>query len=235
MTPQFLTSSQAARLQKAAKRFKSKVNPGKPWNKWTDEELWLKVLGQIAVVGRAEPGERLQHDPRIGRKVSIKKLSRFRTDTELQKYLHKVFVSLGVRYVGRNWRNDKKAAAGVKNFRRLMGKDEGGPKRFFAKIAKYGTESERIKGLQESLKYYGNKGSRDTAIELRLAENCMALDARIYGVLEGVGVKVSPDDIFGYVEHELIQKVAKPLGVSGGQLDRILFKNYDQILKALKQ
>ena len=63
----------------------------------------------------------------------------------------------------------------------------------------------------------------------------MALDARIYGVLEGVGVKVSPEDIFGYVENELIQKVAKPLGVSGGQLDRMLFNNYNQILKSLKR
>jgi hypothetical protein len=106
---------------------------------------------------------------------------------------------------------------------------------FFRKIAELETESERIEKLQESLKYYGDKRSRDTLIELRLAENCMALDGRIYGVLEGAGVKVSPDDIFRYVENELIQKVAKPLGVSGGELDRILFKNYDHILKTLKR
>ena len=165
--------------------------------------------------------------------MSIKKLGKFRNNTEMQKYLHKLFVTLGVRYVGRNWRVDKKAAAGVTNFRKLM--KEGGPKQFFQKIAKLETESERIESLQESLKFYGDKGSRDTLIELRLAENCMALDARIYGVLEGVGVKVSPDDIFRYVENELIRKVAKPLGVSGGQLDRILFKNYDTILKTLKR
>lgn len=205
---------------------------GKPWTKWKDDELWRKVLGQIVVVGRAEPGERLQHEPKIGRRVSIKKLSRFRSDTELQKYLHEIFVSLGVRYVGRNWRSDKKAAAGVKNFRKLM--KDGGPKRFFGDIAQYRTESERIKELQDSLKYFGNKGARDTLIELRLAENCMALDARIYGVLERVGVNVSPDDIFSYVENELIQKVAKPSGVSGALLDRILFKNYKAILKELK-
>jgi len=87
--------------------------------------------------------------------------------------------------------------------------------------------------LQDSLKYYGNKGARDTLIELRLAENCMALDARIYGVLERVGVKVRPDDIFGYIENDLIQKIAKPLGVSGAPLDRILFQNYKAILKQL--
>jgi hypothetical protein len=233
MTPQFLSLSQASQLRKVAKRFRTKAKPGKPWKKWTDEGLWLKVLGQIAVVGKAEPGERLQHDPKIGRQISIKRLSKTHSDIALQKYLHKVFVSLGVRYVGRDWRTDKKAAAGVKNFRILT--EAGGPKEFFRKIAKLEAEPDRIEALQKSLKFYGDKGARDTLIELRLAENCMALDARIYGVLEGVGVKVSPDDIFRYVENELIQKVAKPLGVSGGQLDRIFFKNYDTILKTLKR
>ena len=125
-------------------------------------------------------------------------LSKFRNDTALRKHLHRVFVSLGVRY------------------------------------AKYKTELERIEELRKSLQFYGNKGSRDTLIELRLAENCMALDVRIFGVLEGVGVKVSPDDIFRYVEEELIRKVARPLGITGGQLDRILFKNYNELLQDLK-
>ena len=152
----------------------------------------------------------------------------------MQKHLHKVFVSLKVRYVGRNWKTDKKAAAGVKNFRKLTGQKGGGPKQFFGKIAQLKTESERIDELKESLKFYGDKGSRDTLIELRLAEDCMALDARIYGVLKGVGVDVSPAAIFGCIEKELIRKVARPLGISGGQLDRILFKNYDSLLEDLK-
>jgi len=57
----------------------------------------------------------------------------------------------------------------------------------------------------------------------------MALDTRIFGVLKKVGVKVSPDDIYRQIERELIHRVAKPLGLSGAQLDRILFQNYDCI------
>ena len=87
------------------------------------------------------------------------------------------------------------------------------------------------RSLQKELKYYGNKGARDTLIELRLAENCMALDARIYGLLAKVGVKVSPDDIYRQIEKELIQKVATPLGMSGALLDRVLFQNYKRILE----
>lgn len=202
---------------------------GKPWLQWTNDDLWRKVLGQIAVVGRAEPGERLQHDPKVRRRVSIQRLKRFRTDAQLQSYLHGVFAKLKVRYVGKSWRNDRKAAAAVKNFRRLT--DDGNtPRKFFQQIANQ-TEQERIEALKRELAFFGDKGARDTLIELRLAKNCMALDARIYGVLKKVGVKVSPPDIFKQIERELIGKVATPLGMSGALLDRVLFQNYNRILE----
>jgi hypothetical protein len=226
----FISGAQALRLRKIVRPYKNKITLGKPWHQRTDNDLWIKVLGQIAVVGRAEPGERLQHDPKIKRQVSIQTLKKCRSDAKLQKYLHAVFVSLGVRYVGSSWRNDRKAAAGVKNFRRLT---EKGPKKFFEQIANCKTEGEKIEALQQQLKFYGNKSARDTLIELRLAENCMALDTRIFGVLKKVGVKVSPDDIYQQVERELIRKVAKPLGISGALLDRVLFQKYDQILNQM--
>jgi hypothetical protein len=226
-------------LRKAAKRFKGKVKVGKPWNKWTDEELWLKVLGQIAVVGRAEPGERLQHDPKIGRKVSIGKLNGFHSDAALQKYLHEFLVGIAARYVSKKkgWEKDRKARAGVYNFRALM--KAGGPKKFFRQVAALPTEKKRIQFLnnRETLQYYGKKGSRDTLIELRLARKCLALDARILGLLKKVGVEIkrgSLDRNYEKIEGELIRKVAKPLGISGGQLDRMLFKNYDRLLEDLK-
>jgi len=227
--PAFLSASQAARLQKIARCYQRNVKLGKPWNKRTDDELWRKVLSQIVVVGKAEPGIELEHNPKVGKKIAIKKLKRFRSEKELQKYLHQVFVKLGVRYVGRDWKSDRKAAAAVRNFRKLEA--AGGSKKFFEDIAGKESEAERIEDLQESMAYFGMKGARDTAIELGLAENCMALDVRIFGVLEKVGVKVAPDDIYRQIEKELIQKVAGPLGISGGRLDRILFQNYSRILK----
>lgn len=228
--PSFISTAQASKLRKAVKRHKHSVKLGKPWNKWTDEELWLKVLGQVVVIGKAEPGERLQHDPKIASKVSLKKLNGFRRDVARQKYLHEQFVKLRVRFsLGSSWENDWKAKASVQNFRVL--RDAGGPKKFFQTIDDCKTEEDRIKTLQGALKRYGSKSVRDTLIELRLAENCMALDARIYGLLRKVGVLVNPDDIYRQVEAELIHKVAAPLGMTGALLDRILFRNYDQILK----
>ncbi len=229
--PTFISDSQAARLRKAVKRCKGKVRLGKPWTGWKDDELWIKVLGQVAVIGRAAPGERLQHDPKFTSKVSLKKLRSFRNDADLQKYLHEQFVKLKVRYVGGNWKKDWKAAASMKNFRRLV--KDGGPKKFFEQVANFKTEEERINALQGALKRYGNKSARDTLIELRLAEDCMALDTRIFGVLKKVGARVGPDDIYKQVEKELREKVAEPLNIKAALLDRILFRRYDDILKQL--
>jgi hypothetical protein len=230
--PPFLSAAQASRLRAAVKRYKNGVKLGKPLKKWSDEELWRKVLGQVVVIGRAQPGERLQHDRRIAKTVSIRKLKDLGSDTARRKYLHRVFVELKVRYVGGNWKNDWKAAASARNFKSLMA--DGGPIQFFRKrIASCETEDERIEALQGALKRYGNKSARDTLIELRLAENCMALDARIYGVLKKVGVRVSPDDIYRQVERELREKVAEPLGIPAALLDRILFGKYEDIVRQL--
>jgi hypothetical protein len=229
----FISDPQAARLRKAVKPYKSQVKLGKPWNKRTEDALWRKVLGQVVVIGRAEPGELLQRSRKVGRRVSIKRLKTFRSDAELQKYLHEFLLSIGARYVSKRggWKKDRKAAAAAQNFRKLM--KDGGPKRFFEQVASCKTEKEKIEILQGALKQYGNKGARDTLIDLRLATNCMALDTRIFGVLKKVGVRVGPDDIYIQVERELREKVAEPLGIQAALLDRILFRKYDDILKQL--
>ena len=107
-------------------------------------------MGQIAVVGRAEPGERLQNDPEVQPQVSIRRLKRFQTDAQLQKYLHGIFVSLGVRYVGDSWKKDGKATAAVKNFRKLT--DTGNtPGKFFERIAGCKTEEEKIEAFEKGV------------------------------------------------------------------------------------
>jgi len=58
------------------------------------------------------------------------------------------------------WRTDRKAAS---------------PKQFFKQITLQKTENQRIAALQDSLSYYGNKGARDTLIEL-------GARYRLYGV-----------------------------------------------------
>src|SRR6476620_6810334 len=113
--------------------FRHKGRLGKPWTGRTEDELWRRVLSQIVVVGRAEPGYRLQHDRKIASQLTIRKLGVFETEVELRKHLHGIFVAIGVRYAGDSWRTDKKALAGARNFRVLQ--EAGGPRRFFQAIA----------------------------------------------------------------------------------------------------
>ncbi len=67
------------------------------------------------------------------------------------------------------------------------------------------------------------------------ASNCMALDQRIKRILGCLGAKVprSIESHFEVIENELIERVAAPSGLSGGELDRILFQNYGDILVRL--
>jgi hypothetical protein len=63
----------------------------------------------------------------------------------------------------------------------------------------------------------------------------MALEQHLKRILECVGARVprSIENDFEEIESELIERVAKPSGLSGGKLDRILFQNYGDILVRL--
>jgi hypothetical protein len=131
---------------------------------------------------------------------------------------------------------NRKVDAAVHNFNALV--NAGGPRQFFEYVAALPTEKERIHFLKnrKTLKYYGKKGARDTLIDLGLAKECLALDARILGLLNEVGVKIKKGSLnrnYEKIECELITKVAKRSGLSGGQLDRILFQNSGDIMVRL--
>lgn len=123
--------------------------------------------------------------------------------------------------------------AALHNFNVLV--RAGGPIRFFQQVAqKRGTQA-KIAALSSQLQYYKKKGCRDILIELRLASDCVALDQRLRNILLGVGAKIrgSINREYEQIEAELMGKVARPSGLSGGQLDRVLFQNYSDIMVRL--
>jgi hypothetical protein len=193
-------------------------------------------LTQLVVVGKAGPGYTLQNSYEAKKQVSLARLRALRSDGALQRHIHFVLLAIGTRYVSRrkSWKKDRKAAAAVSNFRTLM--RAGGPTKFFQLVAKLPSESGRIQHLRDGLNFYGKKGARDTLIELGLAKKCLALDARILGLLKKLGVKMagSLDGYYEQIEQELLRYVAKPSGLTGAKLDRVLFQNYDVILTDLK-
>lgn len=231
-----LTSSQAATLRRLVKRYWPRTTRGKAWNKRTDDELWIRVLSQIVVVGNAGPGRVLENSEGARRLVSLRRLKGFRTDKALGKHLHSVLRTIGTRYVGKKWKRNRKVEAAVHNYRLLM--NAGGPRRFFKRISELRSERKRIEALtghQSGLKYFGPKSVRNTLIALRLAKNCVALDSRIQAILREVGARVEKPVTKNYqqIEKLLVRKVAKR-GLTGAMIDRTLFQSYDLILADLK-
>ncbi len=204
---------------------------GKSWRRCNENELWLKVLSQIVVAGNAAPAYVLLHSEAVRRILAYSRLKKF-SQLRRRKLIHRVLQTIGTRYVGKST-NNRKVDAALHNFAAL--KKEGGPKLFFKKIAAISSTSEKIEFLSETLAFYKKKGCRDTLIELRLASDCLALDQRLKRIVDCVGAKLpkSIDRHYQEIEKELIERVAQPCGLSGGELDRILFQNYGDIMVQL--
>jgi len=198
------------------------------WKKRTEDELWLRVLSQVVVAGNAAPEYTLRTSTAVKEKLGFRRLKRLSAQRR-RKAIHGVLRAIGTRYVGKSTKNAKVDAA-LHNFETIC--EAGGPRQFFRRIASLPSIEKRIECLSRTLAFYKKKGCRDALIDLRLASDCMALDRRLIRILTCVGAKVprSLDNHYEEIERELIEKVARPCGLSGGQLDRILFQNYGDIL-----
>lgn len=220
-----LTANQAARLQQLVRRYKPQMTTS--WKRRTEDELWVRVLSQVVVAGNAAPGDTLRTSSAVKEKLAFRRLKKL-SPPRRRKDIHGVLRAIGTRYVGESVKN-RKVDAAMHNFDQLS--EAGGPKRFFQYVAGLKSMGERIEYLAENLAFYKKKGCRDALIDLQLAKDCMALDRRLSEILKCVGARVpgSLNKHYEEIEMELIEKVAKPCGLSGGELDRVLFQNYGDI------
>jgi hypothetical protein len=227
-----LTPAQASKLKDAVGHYKPEKRLSWKHKSNTNSGLWLRVLSQIVVVENAAPAQVLNHSKVVGKILGFSKLKTV-SDAERRKRIHQVLLAIGTRYVGES-SDCPKVKAALHNFDALD-HSKRGPKGFFADVASRETTLARTAFLSKKLKYYKKKGCRDTLIDLRIDEDCMALDQRIKKILLAVGAKVpkSIDRDYENIERQLIRKVANPLGLTGGQLDRILFQNSREILVRL--
>jgi hypothetical protein len=224
-----ITKTHASHLQAIVRLYKPHM--GQSWRQRTPDQLWLRVLSQIVVAGNATPGDTLRNSQAVRERLGYSRLKKLPSRLRRQQ-IHRVLQAIGTRYVGKKARN-RKVNAAVHNFKALI--DAGGPRRFFEKVAAQKGTAARANNLSKRLDYYKKKGCRDILIELRLASDCIALDQRIKKILEGVGVKIhgSINRQYQQIEQELIGKVGELSGLTGGQLDRILFQNYGDIMVRL--
>src|ERR1035437_4634472 len=120
MTGEILNKSQAAELCELVSRYKDRVTLGPSWKKRSAEDLWLKVLAQVVVVGKAAPGYVVQDSIEARKYLSFAKLSSIHNNPRRLLHIHKILRILGVRYVSKNLKKDKKSKAVAENLCLLL-------------------------------------------------------------------------------------------------------------------
>lgn len=196
------------------------------WKSKTDDDIWLRVVGQVVVVGRADPAKKLK-TPSIRERVSWTRLSVMSTGVEGE--IWEVLREIGTRYAGKSANMCPKTKALCRNLL-VLKKFNGGPSGFLRKVAEMDTSEDKIDFISQKFSYIKQKGARDFLTSgFGLVQDRIALDIRVLKELRDIGIKELPNttpgdaDIYRTIEQELIEGICNPLQLSGAQLDQLLF------------
>jgi hypothetical protein len=203
------------------------------WRKMSDDDLWFRLICQVADIGSAAGGVRLGRDEKARTQLAWERLVKLDDDEALVS-LWTVLRKAGVRFVGAEITKDRKGEALVHNLRAL--ERAGGPKKYFRTIARMKIDLDRVNALCRDLKSIKNKSARDLLIGLGMVQDFIAFDSRIQKVLKALGIEAEGfSDAARYRALEEMFLAAVPeLGVTClAHLDRVLFNNTDAILSRL--
>lgn len=199
------------------------------WKELDNNKLWRAVFMQVCVVGNSRGLGRLSEQ-------LLKKSSNYTSLNEMtpaqrKKTIHSLLTNHGVRYASQSISKCRKTKALNSNLQTIINKK--GPKAYFKRISTIPEEKLRVKTIAGDMAFIKNKGARDLLMELGLVIDAIALDTRVLNILKECGIAVPKDaalDSYASLEAEIIEKVCKPIGVTGMELDRVLYQNYDQIM-----
>jgi len=240
-----ITNEHLAKLELIKQRYLGNTCLPEPdnWKSKSNNEIWLKVIEQVMLVGRSSPAEKFSKDLELQKKVSYEQLLKIKDDeNQLKKVIHEVLQAVKTRYASASIEKCRKTKALVHNFK-VLSEYKDGPKGLLEEVSKFNTDKEKIKYIMSKFKYIKSKGARDFLMDLGLVRDAIALDARIKNVLEKIiGIEISKDLLekiknnsksYDEVEEELLLKVCKPLNLSGIEFDRMIYQNYKEIKNGL--
>jgi hypothetical protein len=205
------------------------------WQSLTNNDIWLHVFAQVMVVGRSEPYKKFNRRVDLKREVAFDSLIEVEDDREVKRRINKVLREVGTRYASSDISKCKKTNALVHNLR-VFRHFKGGPKGFLTELSKFSSDKLKIDHVKHSLKYIKNKGARDFLMELGLVRDALAFDSRIKNLLQKIGVEtpehfeINPKQ-YDEVENDILSEVCATLGISGVELDRMLYQNYEEIMR----
>jgi len=234
-----ITDKQLSNFRSFKARFYKCTNFPKPdgWKFRSVNDLWHSIVQQVAVVGGSN------FDAYILRKgchdeCGYNKLLKLDASGK-KKAIHKLLREAGVRYVGKRTDN-RKVNAIVKNLEIVD--SHGGPKKFIKTIVESGSKDrERIQTLlDKKLGYIKLKGARDLLMTLGAVKSALAFDSRLQSLFDKLKIRL-PDkyteksEIYSEVEDAILEQICRPLEMSGVELDRLLYQNYDRIISLLEK
>ena len=205
----------------------------KNWRDLSNNDVWIRIMSQVVVVGSAKPAKRLW-DKTIRSRVEWQRLRRM-DETEAAETIWSALKEIGARYVGRALDACPKTKALLRN-RDVLMKYPGGPQGFIKDVAELpGSSRQKVEYVAQRLSYIKDKGSRDLLTTgFGLVRNHIAFDVRVLGSLRHIGLRFPPNvasrtSLYDEFERILIQQVCRPLKISGAQLDQLLFLHYKDI------
>jgi hypothetical protein len=228
-----ITEEQVDIFLKIKDTFLSKTKiPGKNnWKSKTNNDIWEHIITQVIVVGRASPGDKFKKSEKLKKEISYDYLLNL-TDEEIREKIHETLRLVNVRFVGDDVYKCKKTKALVNNFGILKSYQDG-PMGLIGMLSEFqgaNSDKKKIDYLKNNFCYLKDKGARDFLMELGLIENAIALDSRVKGILGKCGITIK-GKTYDEIETDVLDRICKPIGLSGVQFDRLIFQNYTEINK----
>ncbi|MCW3674603.1 hypothetical protein [Burkholderia cenocepacia] len=201
----------------------------------SEHQIWLRVVSQVVVVGRAAPAERLK-DEEIQQALDFAALSSM-SPVRATKRIGEVLAQIGTRMVSKKQPEASPKVKALAENLAFLGTYPDGPKGFIRDVAKQQTSQERWRYVEKHLAYIGNKGARDfLTTGFGLVTDRIALDVRVMGVVSrivpGFPAKVPSAD-YETIERYLIESICLPLDIEPARLDQLLFRFQRQIIAQL--
>jgi len=229
------------KIKKIKNQFLSKTDVPKEddWKNDTNNEIWWSIIGQVIVVGKDSPVDKFWSDNKLRNEVSYDNLIKIKDENEITKKINHALRAVGTRYASDDISKCKKTKSLVHNLK-VLKNIKGGPKGLLQRLSELSGrngDKRKIKYLMKIMFFIKSKGARDFLMGQGLVRNAVAFDVRVITILrKKVGIKIpggyeNDEKLYDNIEKDVLSKICNPLGISGVQFDRMLFQNYDKIMK----
>lgn len=197
------------------------------WKSRSEDDIWIRVVSQIAVIGNAKPAKKLMQ-PQYRDPIQWDLVAAL-SDEDAAMAIWTVLRGIGSRYAGKSLNKCGPTKSLVFN-RNALRDFPGGPKGFLKTIATLrGDSIDKINFVTLRLQRIKNKGARDFLTSgFGLVRDHIALDTRVKKCLQHIGIQLPADaatnpSTYQQVEADLGSMLCKPLGISLADLDQLLF------------